>query len=962
MSENTTLNASGTEVPLIFNKSEVVASLDYDASVDETTEDRPKLDIQLPVENGSPLEDHDRLPIAYARIGGVKVPFRVTAASGLWNEETKSIDVEPVVPAYINNAWYYQQALEREADPEQMYRRQKTLIESVCVALAMELQPSLHVSVAEGRVVMTNRLPRGHWYPLPDGEGIVLREDECAEFKIDSDGDLVSFVLDPYGAEYSPRVKNPISRKVQSLKKLDSFEWVNLKERFFDLDKRTLKEFEHKAVEAINADAVDAISIFKKAHDIPNVGILDSALKITELVETEELPYWERISKFYESDRAFKVLELGALGAARKTGAEVTSFSEVDLDLTRTMRPDVAPFITRTGSVSTSPAALSWLVLPEWKTKLKDIANLRLPAPLAKIVPKYTFPEDWERRDCEVIDRMRDLGLLRAFAFQHDYLPQNCYVVTLHDTKGEVVGLTNVKDAGAIEGLGFNFILIPVYDAETGIWWDPLEHMSYLSGQLMASETEDTPLKPLYSGDVVLDGVDTAITYGGEVIRYLFDHSNTEKALEDATNPARTVKVSKLIDWISAYAGRYGLIVPGSKDNPFSPSIEGLLTAVESATIDFGFWNQRKRAELWRREALKRAAIKNGQPLPTFQPMPEDWEICYGIWQDANKALEEQGIVPRLLPSSKGSKLKVRKYFMSPEGGFWPNITKACNPRRAGQILSQVSRGRQLEKMTVAVVIGETQTQTFVTPSGIEKMQVGQMFNGKASLTPGTEDDPKVLVKFSSFRGVKRAAYLGQGKRTAKIGKIVDRLGTKTVPMQTKQWRFKHMGQTTNVDLLYPIHEIADKGILALLRNGKFVDINNGEQLVSAYVVEHTFYRTTTPTENMLNRRRRRAIHGFDAHMVLDAMKRAGHKVLRGNLPDSPSILVKNDNAKFAEELRNALFSLLGEETVEAIAYETMGALSESWSNRAIHESSNDNLEVAKNLLSLLRASRKNSD
>ena len=240
----------------------------------------------------------------------------------------------------------------------------------------------------------------------------------------------------------------------------------------------------------------------------------------------------------------------------------------------------------------------------------------------------------------------------------------------------------------------------------------------------------------------------------------------------------------------------------------------------------------------------------------------------------------------------KGNSQRYRKYVLAENGVPIYGHPKA-NPKRSANQRSQLLRSIKKETFLVAVVEMTTQTGVLITPSGLKKQEVpdGAFL---AKIVP-EEEEGFIPTAYPNWAGNARVTWVGDAKRTCRIGKLLDTLGNKFVPRAYAQGfvlgepedymptQYEGAFAVSNplagreVDLIIPIHELAKKGCLSvMLENAQWGTMLIGEREVTCQLVEHTFFRSGTASENDPARTRRANLRGTDGVTIRHTAKRLG--------------------------------------------------------------------------------------
>jgi len=922
----------------------------------------------------------------------IQIPWQPTA----WKSSVVrgQIVTEPVKPAFIKNL-------------EALYRKQKDrkLAVSTMVAAAREYMiktmPRVECHALRGNIVLTSRLP---WQAMVDtGEFIYVSSKYVAKTKVkwDFDGDSIALAQNSHmpeerlgfkdlpGLSFTGRpvvpIKNPITRDITRAFLVDKVILDSIgPERLWDFT-QTEKEawLEHDAqlrAKELKArgNQSEAEQIFRKAHTLPNVGILDSLVKNWWIQSLEHEPLARKQELLYTGDVAYYVLEDMALGAARKDHTIGTDASSQALEMVtsnpRRVPGPMKPFLTNTGSCGTMRAeatAFVWrLNMPELLRRVAelDIPSFIRPSQRPRSSEPMNLPTAHHVVENLVAARIIEVHPLPRAVHTSDDIPLPVRIILRHGA--QPVALTDVRKAqGVVEGLTYSFILPPVWDVEEECWHDPITHMAKCAQPLWQRVDDEDRLVEGFDARIMFEGQDED---GGISLQYarwwLETTGGAPKGHEFWQNkPASNFKRGRFQEWLSAYVGRYGLVVP-----TISPTLEipelNRLVASNTVVVDYGHC-----------------------------------EYDVDFWWAAF-----QCIPPVLCPSSKGDDRRVRKHVFNAAVGevhpWW--CPTDVNARRAGQMLSQFSRAHKPMEMVVAITLPTPRTgnvsvadwseanQVQITSPGIAK----QMLDGELGetvfydrVTHKPEEGFDNLVQFQTVAGERRCAWLKKAKSSKDVGKLLDAMGGKFMPMPTLGFKeawyettelqpqvmahgaevkvligyTQSKGQSIpqhkvytiapdadlsadrikvldsvgtvgylpadqctkpvpvrvrhDIDLLYPVQELSDKGLLVhYMKNAvqRVVTLGDGRQ-VACWVTTITHYRTSTPTENMRTRMVRHRVRGLDAHTVIGGAQKAGIKTcqvrnpLNGALETITPFSIQIPNLDYAESIKNGIAQIM---------------------------------------------------
>lgn len=899
----------------------------------------------------------------------VDIPFHPTTyQSTLKNGQPVT---EAVRPAWVTN-------LAKLLASPKSRRLAQSFHVSALREILIKAQPALEVRAFQGNIILHGGLPRNVFVVTDEFIYVPVGYVETTGVKWDFDGDGLAMAFDPaevpkvmalkgipgqYAFRRGVPIKDPVTRAIEPVWfTQDESLLANLQSPLWDFTKSEREAWEERDALlrgkelAARGQMTEAEAIFRKAHDLPRVGMIDGLVKNHALYASQGMALREKQLALYTDGVAFECLENGALGAVRKDhligDVETQKALQAVESLSVKVPEAYGPFLTNTSGIGSIQASkLGWVDHLDLEKHIQAITQLEIKDWVERKAPP-TGGQDVERRvySNEIVKAMLDGGMLQIQEIPHGLNhvgARNALMVRILNKNGQPVALTDVrKSQGVAEGLTWGFILPPVWDVEEGKWVRPLKHlhkMLQLVTQVYQVEGAETEV-PVQGFDARIINPETG------------EHTRTwgSRGIRDLWDPKHAYKLGELMKFISAYVGQYGLILPGAvKDGHVEWGEFNLKVAARTAVVDYGLAEYE--VDRWWNE---------------FQPL-----------------------VGQLCPASKGDDRRVRKHAMTAQLGsllpWWAEGTTA-NPRRAGQMLSQLSRAHKAMPLTVAIILptpllqdvqGGNPEQTLITPSGVLKQKLdgllgGSVFSQRLSHQP--HPDFQEQVEFEDLRGEKRVAWMRGAKGSKLIGKLIDGLGNKFMNMPTQQWAFSvrnermrdikpgsiveihspnHQGnplvdsiihvqevsdthvlgtddtgrrvkvdrtaimvrkvQTLNVDLLIPVQELINKGLLEhyMAQATQRVLIGErGEKIVAWVVEDSVWYRTSTPTENMRTRIVRRRIRGLNAHLVIAGILRARKRDLErfglsGSFRDLPKI--ESKGLAYANQLKDAMHNIL---------------------------------------------------
>lgn len=696
-----------------------------------------------------------------------------------------------------------------------------------------------------GNLNVSNAVPEGEMWLNPDG--IVMNEREADERAADADGDKIQAHL-PLDADMSileeddgiaskfPITKQPPRLRVKFGRPRENF---HEKSALVAL-RRTLMREENKA-------EYDLDSLFVETHKKVQVGLITNKWGVKEAERVADaLAAGQSLDEALELLKADPQLFLDIekpMKDRSKGMGHLASNLEI-LEYNREYVPEHAWAYNGRGSIAKRKLSeLEFLMSCDPKVLFDDVANMRLrfqPGPQGGAKPKYQYSEEYYPEDEGVIDRCFQMGRIfveeieRGEAWEREGLP-NAVAIWLTLPNGEAVAFTDYRRTGTHRGgqVGYLWIAYPEVRPQR----DGSVHVI-------------SPLDSL--SEWVANHFDSAIVNPetGQVSSYFPQLPKTKsKNWEDPFlrygNKARALQAC-IAQWLE----KHGDLVPAEwsdEDQTFYASSACDTIASMTVLVDYGSYSNTVPEMLW---LQKRAQLAVGR-------------------------LAHAG--------GKGDDQRYRKYVFSRENGTPLYADPRSNPKRSANQRSQLLRSAKKVTMRVAVVAMDTETGVLITPSGIRKQELG---NGAflPKLVP-EEEEGFIPRSFPTWALSHRILWVGDAKKTAQIGKLLDTEGMKFVPMRYSQaamLRDENATGSGEIDLIIPIQEIAKKGCLRVyMEKAELATIVVDGKEVPAYVLEWNFLRSGAASENDPARVRKALFTGLDGQAIGHACKKAGIENLR---------------------------------------------------------------------------------
>ncbi len=779
---------------------------------------------------------------------GIPVPYRpseaLTSIAGNGAESVREIP-----PAYVTN-------LETWLKTKSRASARNALLSITREALVdLVRQMGFRAWGWEAPTAVSQQVPEGKVYLDRASGRIVLNEFQAINRYIDSDGDR-ALVLPNENWTQCVLVKFPITSQPPILEVITSLE----EETFHDFtSEMALAILDENPVVHPQTEA-EILDLFAKKHlDVP-VGLRTSAWNCFDLWESRQMSWDEKMEYIFNSfkDEAghtqrSKDIEDAGMKAARKEGrkleeAWVTKTMYQKFGASKVLKDEYAWALTSRGSIgSMNGDQVKWFDHTDLDTLVTKILSLSLQSDDFRNVSAGDPPSEGREifHEPNLLTRLVSLKLVGWQEIKHKgNLPPTC-LFWLQLPNGEPVALTDVKrEDGRDEGLTYMFLLPPV--------WDNVS-LEDAEGNPISIQRDDGSIlgparnewvHPIDHLQKMLCTFDSCIRAGaGGRITGVFPRN-----LEQWVDPKWAVKVTMLYKWLSDYCGRYGDPAPAHRVNGvITPSDLGKLIASASVVIDYG----RKMNHL-------------------------------DMFQVAKKAY---GAHPFNLMGSKSTSRRVRKYLLANTSrGSCFDMKCIASPYRGGAQRSQLQRGLHVKTYRVAITKGDTLTQCFITPSGVEKQSSNEAFMPQVfntweayqahllDLGMTAEDCPATEVNYRSWTFESRRCWVIGAQGTIHIGKLVDTLGQKFMPRGINQVFSKPAGakDTEEIDLILPIQELVDKSVAhAMLQEAQeeTIFLPDGSQ-VQAMVCNWKYVRTGASSENIPPRYRGANFKAIDSFPI----------------------------------------------------------------------------------------------
>ena len=695
----------------------------------------------------------------------------------------------------------------------------------VFIHLAREL--GFETRVIEAPLAMSGNIPKGCF--VFDGERIILNEVESQGRALDADGDrgaLIQGNNDQYVL-----VKYPITSKPLILTRIYEPTKAGIgypvPVTFQDLTKATFnKKWKDSLTPYDRADQVNRVC------NEANIGLLTSAWATKELKEARYLEEPNRKHHIYGNPMRYQDIEVKGL----KVGTKDYTYSgeKSVLEQTETIDPIYKPFVSP-GSITRLPDECLWADLPTIKKVVDNVKKLWFefvpiaPPPTGTGTTSEPTQPIYEE---SLIKRLTTLGLLRFVNLGH-HRPEtpSAVLIYLATPEGTPCAIAEVKRRHhESTNIAFAYILPPVWSCKEDRFMHPIEHlqeyMQSFDSRILNPET-------------------------GQTVAFWPKNKQSLKQY-----PFKTADFQRALQH---YCDHYGDVVPAEHFGSGAiPSQMAIYISKATVSIDFG---------------------------DTLDPESM-----------ATKLIELEDKIGILACSAKGKHKDTRKVCITNgQGGAYWDKENLAHPRRSGCIRSQLIRAVKLDnptnpkhpeltQMRVAIVRNETEYQTLITPSGIEKQQSSHCFlNGVLNTEEEWNDYRENVLEdgsapilrttiFTTWAGLKRKAWLTNPKRAIRIGKLADWYGMKFQPRAFEHKVLDKNGG--NIDLLIPMEEVIAKGAHKVyLKNTTQETITINGTKIKALVGTFTFCRTGSQSENTPVRHRPTTYKGLDGVAIATAVQ-----------------------------------------------------------------------------------------
>lgn len=543
----------------------------------------------------------------------------------------------------------------------------------------------------------------------------------------------------------------------------------------------------------------------------PNTtGLKTDEWNTKELYEASQLEtFGERLLHPFSDYGRFVAIELDGLKGRSKDTCTTSSIGDATTAKKILPRHRWAFYPNRIGKLAGEN--LLWLFNTDLDKTIGEIMSLKLAFEDVEVTGKVTSTEPY-RHDDGTLQRLLDLGLagymeLPRSTSAHREGIPNPIMFWLCRPGTKYVGLVDTKRGN--HHRAFAFVVPPVWRRFGKTW---------------------RLLPPLEAIRMVLAECDVWIrNQAGEPTRGF-----PERLSDLSKYPWLT---SRLLKHIQKSLGSIGAAVPAVrlKDGSIIPTKMAQGTISRVIAVDFG--------------------------TDQFPPS----KMMEGV-QKLNE------LTPIAIAGGKGNNQRFRKYAFARENGTPEWAKPTDHPRRSANQLAQLLQALDPIQYTVAVVkMRDTKSQVLITPSGIAKQKVEDVFLPMIS-NEQSEEFP-LEQRYTGWDGRIYRCFVGPSKNTREIGKLIDVHGMKFVPRRYDQaYELTGKGREstlTNVDLIVPIEEIQAKGCLqSWLQDARPAMIMIDGEECECLLVTRTLFRTGCASENVPVRPKTMRAKGMDRLLI----------------------------------------------------------------------------------------------
>lgn len=793
----------------------------------------------------------------------------------------------------------------KEVDSQKLFHLGLAVKATASREIISNLQTGIELQAYQGNIVLTSSLPAMAFVQTEEFIYVSSHYVNNNKAKWDFDGDLLKLGVNPNAQflelningqpafwQQCVPVKNPITRAIQPGLVGNSSVLSLLKpEALADFTTPRMEDWFTANQELRSKEDISAKAMFEKSHTILNVGEADGLAKVHALMTTEGLPRKERIKRLYGTDVPFVLLEQNALGLVRKDHDIMDLHSRALLQEAQQYSNFSLPapyrcLITNTNSTPSHP---HWVFAMDLAKHTERAALLDIPTWIERGEGNFEPEEVKTFTDKHrVIETLTKLGIIQYKEIPNDFHPELPPAVQIMLVRGKkVVALTDIRKAqGVLPGLTWSFVLPPVWDAQRQEWVHPMTHLHRCAQPIWTKKGDDEP--------ELIQGFDGAIRtrHLGPKVREWGKRVSGSPWSADIWG--RDINLSIFQRWLANHVGKYGFVTPTGENHQLQPFNEKIVR--NTVVVDYG--RDSYDIEAW---------------WDAVQPIAD--KVCLvskGNDHRVRKYALTDGVRPGPWYASTGANHRRAGQMLS-------QLSRVIVPDIKMRVAIVCPTPLDQDPSTWA----ET-NQVQITQSGIKKQLIpngNSAFYNRVSYVPDEHCPDQVM--FTTIHGQNRFAWLGNPKTSKKVGKLIDGNGNKFCSCPTigfnQAWteaeglvnpkvgdKISNGGYgdiivesiedgyvyghdktdrrvrahiqdcqikgkiRTNIDLLFPVKELVDKGLLELFMEDATQELmftDDGREII-VWVVDMVFHRGGGPTENMLVKNKRSFIAGFDAQLV----------------------------------------------------------------------------------------------
>jgi len=805
----------------------------------------------------------------YLDVHGVQVPYFVSGYTTVITDTGP--ELQEVVPPYVT-------ALREFMENGSLYQRDNALTSITKEALLYIVrETALKVPTITYPLAVSANLDYDEVYFCKNSGRAIINEEKGVVSFWDADGDIASFPLDTKSWKQAI-FKWPFTMGISILTRIKE----RPKEVFKPLTKTAYDKITSLTKIPRFGENVDFDTVFLAQHTPPDIGIITSGWDNSDLWESRKMPQYEKERYLFNShinaqygipQRAVDIEKEGMQMISKRAQAGKT-FS---LKNQKALAHKNAWLLTSCKGIALmKPYQLDWFNKADLPKLVDDTLNLRVE--FRDLYPTKT-PEQYDIHcDSTLFERLVRFGLLdwEEIPSANPNFPPSVKIWLTY--KGRPCALTDIKREGRDVGLTYVYVLYPVFD--NAVIFD--SEVDEDGQPVVVHDRAFDFVHPIEHLQKMLSSFDCAI-------RSFDEHDNERiwgyfpKSRDDWEDPKRRIKLKNLQAWLQNYCDTYGDPCPALLDEGYTeltPHSEAI--ASRTVVVDYG---------------------KESTPLEMLAI-----------------AKRVQKKYPVNLVGSKSKNMRVRKYLHANKyGGSCLEYSGTASLHRPGKARAQLLRVLKEMTMTIAIVKCNTQTQVYITPSGVQKQWVETAFLPKVFTTYNSAceyienmklDEEPVEVHCISWWGEHQLVWRVPSRKPLEVGKIIAEDGFKAMPLKINQVYVKEPGlkDTVPVDLLIPYTELEAKDLLRAYgakAQQRMIYLPDGQK-VSAMVLERVMYRSGTPSENVPPMKRISTFKGINRIPVKVALQELG-------IYEEPEY-----DISFAVELQQAKLALLKKFNIQA--------------------------------------------